>query len=654
MSTQIQPYESMNTELTMTRTPGVVLAEAEQAAAALMKLVDSRELFKQIGKTKHLYVEAWETVGHFYRCHARIVETVPITLGNDHGWKARAELVHMDTGQVLGCAEALCMTDEDDWRERPVYEWVDNKKRQVGVAPVPQYARCNMAQCVPLDAEILTRSGFRSYDEIAVGDEVLSYDCEADTCRWVVLEAVSVYEDQPLVAMKSRSLSVVCTPEHTWPTRRYQRSRNSRISYQSLVKCIDLPAIPNRPMLVVAAKASGGDSPITSEEAAVLGWMITDGTMRHSNSGKVRVHIDQSKAPYVEEIRELVGVHASSEQVKGAGQRTFPTGRTYATRPSHRFNLRQEYVDDLLAKAGVRIRADFPALATRLSQPARAAMLAAMLHADGSNKRSGNRSGAAWVFGKQNPHVVETFQILAALEGRALGRASVDSTGLVRQCLRVNRHLSTGAIRFEEVGRGPVWCPTTPLGTWIMRWRNQVIITGNTRARSRVFRSVFDFVAVLAGYDATPAEEVNGASAPPVQQPQAKQTSKGSGAVISEPQAKRLYAIGKKAGATDQEVKAILAGYGYTSSKQIEKSKYDEICKRVEKRDVPQAPPEEAAGPSKLSHKDFTDQEFTDVSAWLKSRGCADIGQVDAFLAKWDGNKDALLEEAARWAELNG
>lgn len=53
-------------------------------------------------------------------------------------------------------------------------------------------------------------------------------------------------------------------------------------------------------------------------------------------------------------------------------------------------------------------------------------------------------------------------------------------------------------------------------------------------------------------------------------------------AVISEPQRKRLYAIGKKAEKTDEQMKAIVKRYGYESSKDILRTDYEAICQEME------------------------------------------------------------------------
>lgn len=598
MSEQLQTQDNGGLEFGSFRNPELAMKEAEMVAAAFRKRAESLQLYKEIGtaKSKHLLIEGWQMLASMYRITASITSTRYVEFGDVNGWEATAEAIHIPTGQVVSRADAICLSDEDNWGPRPKYEWRDDgsgtkKKVQVGTVATPTQQLRSMSQCVPLNTEILTRRGFLRHDEVRVGEDVLAYDCDSDTCRWVPLQNVSVYENESLISLKSRSLDILCNAEHSWAVRRFRTGK--RISYQSLLRTIDLPTYSSAfsNAIVCAAMAESGKSVLTPDEAAIIGWMITDGTMRATEYGKVRSHIDQSKAHRVEEIRALVGLNAVSEHVSFPPPRTFPTGRTYELLPSHRFNLRQSFVDGLLERAGISKRADCPALATRLSTGARSAMLSAMLHADAHNLTSGgNRSGNGWLFSKQNPHVVETFQVLAALEGRALGKPQTDklSPGLVKQSLRVNRHIQLRAIRFAaEENKATVWCPTTELGTWVMRQNNQVMITGNTRACSKVYSNLLKFVARMAGFAGTPAEEMTGhehdhdeqnAGGRTVNQPQRKD----GGPVISEAQGKRLFAISKSSGRPQGQIDAILKSFGFASDKEVSKAKYDAVVAAIQ------------------------------------------------------------------------
>jgi 3-hydroxymyristoyl/3-hydroxydecanoyl-(acyl carrier protein) dehydratase len=336
----------------------------------------------------------------------------------------------------------------------------------------------SMAQCVPVDAEILTKRGFRRVDELSIGEAVLAYDKAGDTCRWTPLLRTSIYTKQPTVALSSRSFSAFCTAKHTWAVRLHAK----RPMRRELVETADLPSFSKHAgnAIINAAPAEEGSSDITPDEAAILGWVATDGWTERSGT-QLRVNIRQSKPEHLPRIRSLVGPEAS-EYIRPATIRTFPAGHTSFTLESRHFALRAAAGKRLFARAGIRGRPDLPALVIQLSHPARAAMLEAMLQADAHRRVSPRgRSGRTFTFGQQNQDVLEAFQILCALEGFALGRPQAGpEPGFVRQTLRANRVTDLGHIKVSAGPQIDVWCPTTAYGTWVMRWHNLVTITGNT------------------------------------------------------------------------------------------------------------------------------------------------------------------------------
>jgi hypothetical protein len=129
-----------------------------------------------------------------------------------------------------------------------------------------------------------------------------------------------------------------------------------------------------------------------------------------------------------------------------------------------------------------------------------------------------------------------------------------------------------------------------------------------TRAAAKALRNVLAWVVVLAGYRPTPAEELetesdgNGGhrvdsdrgtsqAQPPRRKPDPPPTTRTAGEsaassgdpVISEPQAKRFYAIAMQSGWTADELKAWLQReYGLDSDRDIPRRRYDEITKAMQ------------------------------------------------------------------------
>ncbi len=81
-------------------------------------------------------------------------------------------------------------------------------------------------------------------------------------------------------------------------------------------------------------------------------------------------------------------------------------------------------------------------------------------------------------------------------------------------------------------------------------------------------------------------EDTDGATTKPEKKSEVKTQDKiedeADAKLITEKQRKRLYAITKESAGTTEDAKTIMAKFGYGSSKEIEKSDYEEIVRQVE------------------------------------------------------------------------
>lgn len=105
------------------RTPEDLLVAASDAAKALERVIALNErppiMFQ--GK-RYLEFHHWQTIGKFYHVTARTFDAMPIEIGGVVGFKAKAEAVDEQTGQVVGSAEAYCLRDEPNWKTKPTFQ----------------------------------------------------------------------------------------------------------------------------------------------------------------------------------------------------------------------------------------------------------------------------------------------------------------------------------------------------------------------------------------------------------------------------------------------------------------------------------------------------------------------------------------------------
>lgn len=344
--------------------------------------------------------------------------------------------------------------------------------------------------CVPVDSEILTREGFKSPYAVEVGEEVLAFDADTNTSRWTPLLRKTFYNDRPVSRFHSGDrgwFEAICTSDHSWAVegqgfldRRCPTPPADRLEVGSKggLRLKDTPRSLKKAnqvgkadrLIIAAPEVETTDSILTPTEAAILGWAVTDGHIRWIRHG-YRVSICQSKPENLEELRTLTAEFGAREWSGEPTIRTFPAGNTSTCLPQHWWVLPQEAGTDLLDKCGYKSKADLPGIVTRLSPPARRAMLAAMMKAEADANR---------VFANKNSYLIEAFEILCALEGHATGRLRKKSVVWVKS-IRLRRHASGLNMKLEPAGNSDIWCPTTKYGTWVMRQNGRVTITGNTK-----------------------------------------------------------------------------------------------------------------------------------------------------------------------------
>jgi len=99
-----------------TEDPAEVIRRATSVATQLAQVIEAQELFKQIGKKKHVLVEGWTLLG-------TMLGVFPVcewTRKTEDGWEARVEARTL-AGAVVGAAEAECLRSESLWKNRDDY-----------------------------------------------------------------------------------------------------------------------------------------------------------------------------------------------------------------------------------------------------------------------------------------------------------------------------------------------------------------------------------------------------------------------------------------------------------------------------------------------------------------------------------------------------
>lgn len=330
-----------------------------------------------------------------------------------------------------------------------VYDWGnllfhgDNIKG--GFAGFPWYGAC-----LTTEHEILTGRGWKKHGELVIGESVLVFDHQTGENRWEPLEDINIFSfDGELMAIRRPGgHEVLFTDNHRWPV----------IDEQGNRKMVVGSDLNTSHWIPLQGEFHGEESVLSPRHAAILGWVVTDGTARWvGNHWEAGVY--QSPKKYLADVESLLGRPGRQSRADGKDDVQFVPLQLEDSREIGRHFKSKE---------------DLPRIVGRLSRAAAEAMLDAMMKAGGTRGRD--------VFAQKAGPVADAFQMLTVLTGRTAWRCS-HGDDCYRFHLRKSQRIrpTWGAGIQREAYRGNVWCPTTPSGTWWVRHKGMVLPTGNSK-----------------------------------------------------------------------------------------------------------------------------------------------------------------------------
>ena len=346
--------------------------------------------------------------------------------------------------------------------------------------------------CFSEDTEILTPTGWKRHNELAVGDPVLTLDATAERAsaplRWNIIDAMNRYEmDGELIRLKSHGLDLLVTDEHGLLTkakhgkRGVGRGRGSGRGigwkrqtaaelYGKELRDFPLAGYHNQMCL-----------PLSDAHIRMLAWIMAEGSVdKKARCARIAQSDNDDHLEALECDLEEAGIPYRKVQRYHAGATEHGQHRNY---------------DAYVYRIGVEPLAwvwDYLTVDKTPTDQMRAmslrqmrAFLETYVIADGSVNRNG--IDVRQIASNRKDHI-DFLQELAVRTGH---RSSVCERPGGMFCLTINgrktcRVSRTGWSRVSY--RGTVWCPTVSNGTLVVRRNGKTAIACNTHHAGAFFR----------------------------------------------------------------------------------------------------------------------------------------------------------------------
>lgn len=343
--------------------------------------------------------------------------------------------------------------------------------------------------CVDYDTEILTTSGWKKYNEVQIGDDILSYSLDTHKIVRDTIQAVHIYPgSRSAVSFDSPTFSAISTMDHRWVVGEYDevpRIKQTRDIYSH--------KWPDYPILRIADNSFEPNPNISDDELKVLGWIMTDGNI---GGPHYAIHLYQSvkrqknKEVYADMISTLksASIEVTDRCKDGYYHEIYLKQNTFTKW------VWDTFPDRVLS---------FEFIST-LSQNQAKVLMTAMLQGDGAGvdgrgEPLPNSRVSLFCKGEANRDI---FQYLCYVAGYATNSIKIDGSTLDYPSNHIqydsmtnipvsnNIYYDVTVLKIQRAQIYPhhkslvevdgVWCVTSGQGTWIARRQGKVYITGNS------------------------------------------------------------------------------------------------------------------------------------------------------------------------------
>lgn len=327
-------------------------------------------------------------------------------------------------------------------------------------------------QCLSEDTEILSENGWVGYNDLKVGDKIITFNIETHNLEEkVVINMFKERYDGIMINLKNKITDQLITPNHRIIMKSFKENKYDFKLAENILEYKSDICLP------ISSKGTTSNLSFDINRIKFLAWFISEGTVDFNGRGNPRISIYQSNKKYLNEIKNLC------DELELKYDEYFSTSGVGNGCNRIRFNsesftkIISWFGDEILYK-------NIPRFIFKLSIECIETFIETYIKADGSVGEKYNRIRIY----TNNENIRDALCEMLVLIGKSFTikiRKSVpiQNYGGIKNIYVINvlkrKHAwitSKDKINYS----GIVWCPTTENGTVIARRNGKCFITGNS------------------------------------------------------------------------------------------------------------------------------------------------------------------------------
>jgi len=319
--------------------------------------------------------------------------------------------------------------------------------------------------CVDSETEALTKRGWLRYDEIRVGDEVMTLETNTSTGEWNTVERVVVnHNHQGFYCVDSPSMNLALTPEHRVLVKAKYREFYTYAKAKDLPKNFTIPCCVKTKLPEMLG--------VQDDMLRLIGWLLSDGCFSGNS-----ITIYQSKVGHdIEELLQSCEI-SYTHRVRTRNI-THICGRKLVKPPLPEHSYRVQAESKGLIYEYLHSKKVVPEWVFELSERQFDILLGGIVSGNGVRNKTGD---GFCIHGTKD--FLESLQAVCITKGwRANISVARGKDYKLNICRRNTWSTFTGMDKSSmRESEGVSWCVTVKNGNFVSRRKGKVCVTGNCR-----------------------------------------------------------------------------------------------------------------------------------------------------------------------------